>query len=163
MITVGKAPYRISLLGGGSDLDWFLNEETQGISLGYSLNKFTYSIVNVLDENSKSGILNYSVRENYTKIDSIVACNVLQTRLWKKEDYGFIPVNHNPVVLQQTQDLVEYYEENSLFYAFRADMFKKTNMRIGRSPNFYKTEFPENVDIDTEEDWSLVEKIAESN
>ena len=72
MITVGKAPYRISLLGGGSDLDWFLNEETQGISIGYSLNKFSYSIVNVLDENSKSGILNYSVRENYTKIDSIV-------------------------------------------------------------------------------------------
>ncbi len=72
MITVGRAPYRISLLGGGSDLDWFLKEENQGISLGYSLNKFSYSVVNVLNENSKGGILNYSVRENYTKIDSIV-------------------------------------------------------------------------------------------
>jgi CMP-N-acetylneuraminic acid synthetase len=34
-------------------------------------------------------------------------------------------------------------------------------MRIGSSPHFYETEFPENLDIDTEEDWSLVEKIAE--
>ena len=72
MITVGKAPYRISLLGGGSDLDWFLKEETKGITLGYSLNKFSYSVVNVLDENSEGGILNYSVRENYTKIEEIV-------------------------------------------------------------------------------------------
>ena len=95
--------------------------------------------------------------------NSIVSCNILQTRLWKKENYGFIPVNHNPVVLQQTQDLAKYYEENSLFYAFRADLFKKTNMRIGSTPYFYETEFPENLDIDTEEDWSLVEKIAESN
>jgi CMP-N-acetylneuraminic acid synthetase len=95
--------------------------------------------------------------------DSVVSCNILQTRLWKKENYGFIPVNHNPVVLQQTQDLAKYYEENSLFYAFRADLFKKTNMRIGSTPYFYETDFPENLDIDTEEDWSLVEKIAESN
>jgi CMP-N-acetylneuraminic acid synthetase len=96
-----------------------------------------------------------------SNLDSIVSCNILQTRLWKKENYGFIPVNHNPVVLQQTQDLAKYYEENSLFYAFRAGNFLKTNMRIGSSPHFYETEFPENLDIDTEEDWSLVEKIAE--
>lgn len=98
-----------------------------------------------------------------SSFDSIVSCNLIQTRFWKKENYGFIPVNHNPMVLQQTQDLAEYYEENSLFYAFRADNFKKTNTRIGINPHFYKTEFPENIDIDTEEDWSLVKKIAESN
>ena len=27
MIFVGKAPYRVSLLGGGSDLDWFVKEK----------------------------------------------------------------------------------------------------------------------------------------
>lgn len=113
------------------------------------LKQETLNVVEVLSKNKK--------------IDSIVSCNVLQTRFWKKEKYGYIPVNHNPTVLQQTQDLAEYYEENSLFYAFRADMFKKTNMRIGYLPHFYKTEFPENLDIDTEEDWSLVKKIAESN
>lgn len=72
MITIGKSPYRISLLGGGSDLDWFLQSENTGVSLGYSLNKFSYSVVNILDKKSTNGILNYSVRENYREIDEIV-------------------------------------------------------------------------------------------
>ena len=72
MISIGKAPYRISLLGGGSDLDWFLEYEEFGASLGYSLNKYSYSVVNQLDKSSCSGILNYSVRENYKDINSIV-------------------------------------------------------------------------------------------
>ena len=95
--------------------------------------------------------------------DSIVSCNVLQSRLWRSEDYGFSPVNHNPVYLQQTQDLPKYYEENSLFYAFKSNTFKKTNMRIGYNPYFYEVGFPENIDIDTEEDWNLVKKIEESS
>ena len=27
MIYIGKSPYRVSLLGGGSDLDWFVRSE----------------------------------------------------------------------------------------------------------------------------------------
>ena len=97
------------------------------------------------------------------KYDAIVSCNVHQSRFWRKEDYGYCPSNHNPLVLQQTQDLPELYEENSLFYAFKSDNFMKTNMRVGSYPYFYKTDFIESMDIDTEEDWSLVKKIAESN
>ena len=32
--------------------------------------------------------------------------------------------------LEQTQDLPTYYEENSTFYIFDVEMFKKTNTRI---------------------------------
>ena len=46
---------RVSLLGGGSDLDWYLEKENEGFSLGYSLNKFSYTVVNQLDKNSKQG------------------------------------------------------------------------------------------------------------
>ena len=53
MIFIGKAPYRISLLGGGSDLDWFVNEEQYGLALGYSLNMYSYSVLNQLPRNSK--------------------------------------------------------------------------------------------------------------
>lgn len=95
--------------------------------------------------------------------DSIVSCNVHQSRFWRKEEYGYCPLNHNPLVLQQTQDLPSIYEENSLFYAFNSDSFMKTNMRVGSFPYFYKTDFIESMDIDTEEDWKLVKKIAESN
>ena len=47
MIYIGKSPYRVSLLGGSSDLDWFVKEENFGICLGYSLDKYSYSVLNV--------------------------------------------------------------------------------------------------------------------
>ncbi len=72
MIYIGKAPYRISLLGGGSDLDWFVNENGYGLSLGYSLDKFSYSVINELPLKSKFGTLNYSSREIYQKNNEIV-------------------------------------------------------------------------------------------
>lgn len=93
--------------------------------------------------------------------DSVVSCNEIQSRLWRNESYGFCPVNHNPALLEQTQDLPFYYEENSLFYIFDADYFSKTNMRIGKNPFFYKCTFPENIDIDTEDDWEKSLLISE--
>ena len=96
------------------------------------------------------------------EIDSIVSCNIHQTRFWRFENYGFCPINHNPGVLQQTQDLPKYYEENSLFYAFRSNHFVNTKMRIGNSPYFYETKFPENLDIDTEDDFKIAEALWEA-
>tara|TARA_B100000161_G_scaffold265302_1_gene240909 strand:+ start:76 stop:1068 length:993 start_codon:yes stop_codon:yes gene_type:complete len=72
MIFIGKAPYRVSLLGGSSDLDWFVRENGYGICLGFALNQFSYSVLNVLPSNSKRGILDYSTREIYTSINDIV-------------------------------------------------------------------------------------------
>lgn len=93
--------------------------------------------------------------------DSVVACNKYQNRLWRKETYGYAPINHNPLRLEQTQDLPIYFEENSLFYMFNSDYFLKTNCRIGLNPFFYVCNFPENLDIDVEDDWKLVKKISE--
>ena len=72
MIYIGKSPYRVSLLGGGSDLDWFVKEEKFGVCLGYSLDKYSYSVLNVLPSISKKGILEYSTREEYKNADEIV-------------------------------------------------------------------------------------------
>ena len=72
MIYIGKSPYRVSLLGGGSDLDWFVKDEKFGVCLGYSLDKYSYSVLNVLPSISKKGILEYSNREEYTNSNDIV-------------------------------------------------------------------------------------------
>ena len=71
MIIITRCPYRISLLGGGSDLDWFVKEKDYGICLGYSLSKYTYIVVNQLPKSSKRGVLNYSSREEYTNTNEI--------------------------------------------------------------------------------------------
>ena len=72
MIFVGKSPYRISLLGGGTDLDWFTKDNSFGLSLGYSLDMHSYTVINKLPITSKYGILNYSSREIYQTNEEIV-------------------------------------------------------------------------------------------
>tara|TARA_A100001388_G_C28742524_1_gene487643 strand:+ start:469 stop:1461 length:993 start_codon:yes stop_codon:yes gene_type:complete len=71
VIYIGKAPYRVSLLGGSSDLDWFVKNNGYGLCLGYSLDKYSYSILNILPSIAKNGILEYSTREEYKFIDEI--------------------------------------------------------------------------------------------
>lgn len=71
MIIISRCPYRISLLGGGSDLDWFIRENNYGICVGYSLSKYTYTVINKLPSHSERGILNYSSREEYSNISDI--------------------------------------------------------------------------------------------
>jgi len=102
---------------------------------------------------------NASVKMN-EGYDSVVSCNEVNTRFWRKENYGYSPVNHNPMKLEQTQDLPTYYEENSAFYIFDVEMFKKINTRIGFNPYFYPLGFPYNKDIDTEDDWKIVEVMS---
>ncbi len=91
--------------------------------------------------------------------DSVVSCTKHNARFWREEKYGMCPVNHNPTKLEQTQDLPTMLEENSLFYLFHPEVIMRTGNRIGSNPYFYETSFPENIDIDTEEDWSMAQLL----
>jgi len=88
--------------------------------------------------------------------DSVASATVHQTRFWRKEEYGFCPVNHNPIKMEQTQDLPAYYEENSAFYIFHPGLITMTGSRIGSNPYFYPLGIPQNADIDTEDDWNSI-------
>ena len=90
--------------------------------------------------------------------DSVFSADVVQNRFWRKEPYGYCPVNHNPMKLEQTQDLPVYYMENSYLYAFLPKVLEYNN-RIGYNPYAMEVGFPYNLDIDTEEDWKLVNVI----
>lgn len=85
--------------------------------------------------------------------DSVVSCNVHNSRFWRRESYGFCPVNHNPAKMEQTQDLPSFYEENSAFYIFKPEVILAQNSRIGQQPYFYPIDKQESIDIDTEDDW----------
>ena len=101
-------------------------------------------------------LLKETVKEAYRIVgdyDSVISCNTHQTRFWRKEEYGMCPVNHNPLKLEQTQDLPTVYEENSCFYIFKPEILLKTGNRVGISPFFFSVSEPENMDIDTETNW----------
>jgi len=93
--------------------------------------------------------------------DSVVSCTKHNSRFWRKENYGYCPVNHNPMKMQQTQDLPEIYEENSAFYVFKPETVMSIGNRIGKNPYFYEISFPNNIDIDDESDWQMCKEISE--
>ena len=70
MIIVTRCPYRLSLFGGGSDIDWFLKEEGYGYAIGASLKLFSRVVLDS-SPNKKFGILNYISRELYKDLSEI--------------------------------------------------------------------------------------------
>jgi len=96
-------------------------------------------------------------------VDSVATVDVIQARCWRTEaPKRFIPINHDPEILEQTQDINPVYVENSLVYAFHVSHFLNTRNRFsGAYKLFYETQFPESLDIDTEADWDLCVKMGE--
>lgn len=92
-----------------------------------------------------------------TGVDSLFSVNKYRSRFYWKDGTS---VNHNPSELLPTQNLEPLFEENSNLYIFTARSFLETGARIGKRPIMYKTPPLESIDIDTMEDWLLVEKVA---
>jgi len=88
--------------------------------------------------------------------DSLFSVNRFQTRFY---DASANPINHDPKNLIRTQDLDVWYEENSCIYVFSKESFLKNNNRIGEKPYMYCTPLNESFEIDTLDDWNLIETI----
>lgn len=92
----------------------------------------------------------------YPAFDSMFSVTRLQTRLW---DALTRPLNHNPAILLQTQDLPPIYEENSCFYLFtRAGLLARRN-RLGERPLMFEIPRLEAVDIDEEADFEIADLL----
>ncbi len=78
--------------------------------------------------------------------DAVIGANRVRARFWREEAFGYVPVNHHPLKLQRTHRMVPYMEENSTFYLFNAEVFRKTKTRSGVNPHFMEVGFPENLD-----------------
>lgn len=88
--------------------------------------------------------------------DSLFSVTRWHKRLW---DSRGRPINHDPGVLLRTQDLPPVLEENSCLYLFERDGFLATGNRVGRSPVLFEMDAIEALDIDEEQDFSLVEAV----
>ena len=94
--------------------------------------------------------------ENYPTHDSLFAATRLQTRIW---DQLARPINHNPAILLQTQDLPPVYEENSNLYIFPRDVIESRHNRIGERPLIFEVDRLEAWDIDEESDFLIAELL----
>jgi len=90
--------------------------------------------------------------------DSLFTVTRHQARMYHPDGTA---INHDPEELIQTQDLVPVYEENSCLYAFSRKSFEATGRRIGVCPAMFETPHPDNVDIDTEDDFSYAAYLME--
>jgi N-acylneuraminate cytidylyltransferase len=87
--------------------------------------------------------------------DSLFSVNKHRSRFF---DADMQPINHNPHILLNTQDLQPIFEENSCIYIFSdASFFGNGENRIGKRYKAYPISKIESLDIDTEEDFQLAE------
>lgn len=92
----------------------------------------------------------------YPAYDSLFSVTRVQTRLW---DQLGRPINHNPAILIQTQDLPPVFEENSCIYIFTRDRLLARRNRLGERPMMFEIDASEAWDIDENLDFSIVEYL----
>jgi CMP-N-acetylneuraminic acid synthetase len=94
------------------------------------------------------------ILKSYPAHDSLFSVTRLQTRLW---DRNGCPLNHDPTVLLQTQDLPPIYEENSCLYIFTRENLQRRRNRIGEKPLMFEIGADEAWDIDDELDFEITD------
>ena len=95
-----------------------------------------------------------SFRAGYPSFDSLFSVTRLQTRLWTHDGR---PLNHDPAILIQTQDLPPTFEENSCLYLFTRENLQKNHNRLGQCPMMFEIDPDEAWDIDEELDFAIVD------
>ena len=92
----------------------------------------------------------------YPAFDSMFSVTRIQSRLW---DQLTRPINHNPAILLQTQDLPPVYNENSCFYVFTKETLTVKRNRLGDRPLMFEVDSSEAWDIDEEVDFLMADLL----
>jgi CMP-N-acetylneuraminic acid synthetase len=94
--------------------------------------------------------------DHYPAYDSLFGVTRRQVRLW---DQLGRPINHNPAVLLQTQNLPPVFEENSCMYIFTRSHLTARRNRLGERPMMFEIDPQEAFDVDNEVDFSITEMM----
>ena len=86
------------------------------------------------------------------KYDSVLTSKKLYTWFWFKNK----PVNYNPKVLPRSQDALPVVVETTGLYGIKRNSLIKRKCRIGKKPFFYEVSQEESIDLDTEEDFKIL-------
>jgi CMP-N-acetylneuraminic acid synthetase len=95
-----------------------------------------------------------------SKVDSLMTVNLLKEKFGKIEDHKFVPQNY--LMGQRSQDLLQLYRENGLFYITKAEEIKKGNI-LAANNYALLTEHPfASVDIDDILDFKFAQLMLET-
>ena len=97
-----------------------------------------------------------SLKDNFPVHDSLFGVTRVQARLW---DELTRPINHNPAILLQTQDLPKVFMENSCIYLFTRKTLEDRRNRVGDRPMMFEIDQSESWDIDEELDFLIVDLL----
>lgn len=111
----------------------------------------------ITSQTIEQAIINYF--NNIEKYDALFTVTPYQARFYFKNGN---PINHNPNILENTQNLPIILEENSCIYIFSKESFLKSGKRIGTNPYMMPISRIEAQDIDTEEDFLIAEYLYRS-
>jgi len=101
--------------------------------------------------------IEYYFNQKENGYDSLFTVTAIQGRLFNEIAE---PINHDPSKLIRTQDLEIMFLENSCLYLFDKATFLKNHARIGSKPYLLPIPALDAIDIDTQEEWDLAQKIA---
>ena len=113
----------------------------------------THSTNPLLRAETISKAINQLLAE-YPSYDSLFGVTRRHVRLW---DELTRPINHNPAILLQTQDLPPVFEDNSCMYIFKREHLVVRRNRLGDRPMMFEVPPQEAMDIDNEVDFQMVE------
>ena len=142
-----------SLRGGSVPMNQVLLHDVQIVQAPYYLQ--THSTNPLLS----AGSIAAAVRGFLSAVpecDSMFSVTRWQKRLWDR--FGQ-PLNHDPAVLLNTQELPPVFEENSCLYLFEREGFLRRGNRIGESPLMFEIPASEAMDIDEEDDFRVLEAL----
>jgi CMP-N-acetylneuraminic acid synthetase len=125
--------------------------DTQQVNADYYLQ--THSTNPLLS----AGTISNGIRKfvaKYPAYDSMFSVTRRQVRFW---DQIGRPINHNPAVLIQTQDLPPVYEENSCMYLLSRESLELKRNRLGERPMMFEISPEEAWDVDEEIDFRMAE------
>ena len=96
-----------------------------------------------------------SILKKTKKHDSILTCNEIFSWFW----FNKKPVNYKPEILPRSQDAKPIIMETTGLYGIKYNAIKKYKSRIRKKPYFYKVNQKESFDLDTQEDFKILNKI----
>lgn len=96
------------------------------------------------------------------KHDSSLSCSEDHSFYWKYEDDSATAVNYEPNQRKRRQDLDRWYQENGSIYVMKREILEEEQCRLGGSIGIHEMPKEMSFEIDTPEDYRIVEAIGKN-